>query len=61
MGEHIPTIPPYIARALAWQATAKPWVDPWLVKQQKLKAARLERKKLEEEKERNESVSETEE
>lgn len=61
MGDHIPTIPPAIARALAWQATAKPWVDPWLVNQQKMKAARLARKKKEEEKERNESVSEIEE
>ncbi|XP_031629041.1 endocuticle structural glycoprotein SgAbd-1-like [Contarinia nasturtii] len=46
VGDHIPTIPPAIARALAWSATAKPWVDPWLVKQKKLREARA--KKLEE-------------
>lgn len=26
VGAHIPAIPPAIARSLAWQATAKPWV-----------------------------------
>lgn len=44
MGAHIPTIPPAIARALAWAATAKPWVDPWLVQQEKLKGSRNDRK-----------------
>lgn len=44
VGEHIPTIPPAIARALAWAATAKPWVDPWLVEQERLKKSRDSRK-----------------
>lgn len=44
MGDHIPTIPPAIARALAWAATAKPWVDPWLVEQEKLRESREGRK-----------------
>lgn len=38
-GAHIPTIPPAIARSLAWQATAKPWVDPWLVEQKRIRDA----------------------
>lgn len=44
VGEHIPTVPPAIARALAWAATAKPWVDPWMIEQKKLKADRQARK-----------------
>lgn len=40
VGAHIPTIPPAIARALAWQATAKPWVDPWIEEQKKLREAK---------------------
>lgn len=38
VGAHLPvgpTIPPQIARALAWQATAKPWVDPSLKRKKK--------------------------
>lgn len=45
VGAHIPTIPPAIARALAYQATAKPWVDPWLVEQQLLRKKQRESKK----------------
>lgn len=44
VGDHIPTVPPVIARALAWAATAKPWVDPWMVEQERLKASRESRK-----------------
>lgn len=40
VGDHIPTIPPAIARALAWQATAKPWVDPWEEEQERAEEAR---------------------
>lgn len=43
VGDHLPVAPPIplaIARALEWAATAKPWVDPWLVEQEKLREAR---------------------
>lgn len=29
---------------LAWQATAKPWIDPWVIEQERLKASRDSRK-----------------
>lgn len=44
VGEHIPTVPPAIARSLKYHATAKPWVDPWMVQQQKIRAARRAKK-----------------
>lgn len=47
VGAHLPvgpTIPPAIARALEWAATAEPWVDPWLVEQEKLREARKDKK-----------------
>lgn len=57
VGDHIPTIPPAIARALEWAATAKPWVDPWLVEQERLKAVRKSRRlEAEEEKERSKAT-----
>lgn len=57
VGDHIPTIPPAIARALEWAATAKPWVDPWLVKQEELKAERKARRlEIEEERERSKAA-----
>lgn len=56
-GAHIPTIPPVIARALAWAATAKPWVDPWMVEQERLKASRASRKLAKTDQKKNKKAS----
>lgn len=49
-------MPKAIARSLEWAATAKPWVDPYVVRQEKLRAARR-LKKLQTEKEQEKSKS----
>lgn len=40
VADYLPTSPPIpieIARALEWAATAKPWIDPWVVEQELLR------------------------